>query len=205
MAKKEQVKVITTGVLVVLLLGVFVVAFLNRNEISQKLQTLGKTPETSPERLIVEEWKPTTPATIPSLETNQAKNLQTESIPDLSSVPAESETGGKGAVLPKQEKKPEVPVSEETETTLETSPTTQAKLTHQEPSIPPRKRSRVTNHTRKKKMARTRTKTAPAWEKRVRQLEMKFGMQSRTAEARFREIEDRISKLEKSLEKPSAE
>ncbi|PJZ86747.1 hypothetical protein CH368_20430, partial [Leptospira levettii] len=45
MGRRDNLKILTTAILVVLLLSSFIFAFIYRNEIYQKLQTIGKNKE----------------------------------------------------------------------------------------------------------------------------------------------------------------
>ncbi len=86
MARQDNVKIITTALLVVLLLSLFIFGFVFRNEIYQKFQMASKSKDTLPEERIIE--KETTKAlgeeTIPSpKDSNPNKKIDLADIPPL--------------------------------------------------------------------------------------------------------------------------
>ncbi len=221
MAKQDNVKIITTGVLVFLLLAVFIVAFINRNELVQKVQTLGKESE-KPERIIetpvpmtdlaqtepkIENWT--------DLSTKEPQGLTGVILPKEAATETLAETkldpSKKGMSSQAVTKEPAtVQAIEETNLPLdqkkmisENSPkdTKLPEPKQKNKALHHRSKSQKRNSTLKKK--RTKMSTSPkessSLEKRLKDFEYRYEKQNRSYDRRFREIEDRMDAIEKQL------
>ncbi|TGL19142.1 hypothetical protein EHQ46_15210 [Leptospira yanagawae] len=88
MGRRDNLKILTTAILVVLLLSSFIFAFIYRNEIYQKLQTIGKNKEVE----MVDREIAKSPDTIPppkesfSEKENRDSNEDRTSLPELPSL-----------------------------------------------------------------------------------------------------------------------
>lgn len=221
MAKQDNVKIITTGVLVFLLLAVFIVAFINRNELVQKVQTLGKESE-KPER-IIETPVPITDLAQTEPSTQNWTELSTKEPQGLTGVilPKEgvSETIAETKMDPSKKGMPNQAVSKEqgpVQANELANPTLDQKQMVSENSpkdtklpdpknktkaLHHRSKSQKRNSSLKKKKARvvSSPKESSSLEKRLRDFEYRYEKQNRSYDRRFREIEDRMDAIEKQL------
>ncbi|PJZ85669.1 hypothetical protein [Leptospira harrisiae] len=83
MGRRDNLKILTTAILVVLLLSSFIFAFIYRNEIYQKLQTIGKNREVEMVDREIERENPE----IPAPKENFAKTESNEPPEDRSKLP----------------------------------------------------------------------------------------------------------------------
>ena len=87
MGRQDNVKIITTALLVVLLLSSFIFGFVYRNEIYQKFQTISKSNPTYPEERVIEKepaWTPPSePAKVDEKDSLTMKKTELADIPPL--------------------------------------------------------------------------------------------------------------------------
>lgn len=83
MGRRDNLKILTTAILVVLLLSSFIFAFIYRNEIYQKLQTIGKNKEVE----MVDREIAKSPDTIPPPSDNLNDRDNRESMEDRTKLP----------------------------------------------------------------------------------------------------------------------
>ncbi|TGM00250.1 hypothetical protein [Leptospira jelokensis] len=83
MGRRDNLKILTTAILVVLLLSSFIFAFIYRNEIYQKLQTIGKNKEVD----VVDREIAKSPDTIPPPKESLSEKENRDSYEDRTSLP----------------------------------------------------------------------------------------------------------------------
>lgn len=209
MAKKDSLKIITTGVLVASLLSVFVVAFLNRADLSNKLQSIGSSPKE--DRLILLERKePQSMAILP----------KPDPIPELAQTPKSEMTKMEKSDASKTEesskmepKDPKARTESKEEKSKEDKTKASVKETPKEPPVLPLEKPEIVEKpkysknkvvARREKKRRTRiSRKAPPLDRRLAGIEKQIAREKDKNERRFQQIEERIEKIEKVLqEKP---
>lgn len=229
MGRRDTLKILTTAILVVLLLSSFLFAFIYRNEIYQKLQTLGK--KSAPD-LVDREIQPISPEGkdpnyLPKLSPIPDEDTNLPSLPSLD----EMETGVAGSKTnqPKKEPNPRTEVVSSERKSLEEklnqvedqfSPKTQeTKVVPKPTATSPKPKGKIqkvvssaTQTSPKKKRAKTVTKKPISQTKatklpssdvstRLSRVEKELEEGKRSTDKRFQEVERRIEALEKALAK----
>ncbi|PJZ82830.1 hypothetical protein [Leptospira meyeri] len=145
MGRRDNLKILTTAILVVLLLSSFIFAFIYRNEIYQKLQTIGKNREVEMvDREIARENQ-----SIPSPNENFAKSETKDTSEDRSKLP---ELPSLEDMEPESERPRSVSVAASTKSKekMEPSSRLQEKLDQVEESLSPKEEPKKTKKPSKK-------------------------------------------------------
>ncbi|EMY69943.1 hypothetical protein [Leptospira vanthielii] len=139
MGRRDNLKILTTAILVVLLLSSFIFAFIYRNEIYQKLQTIGKNRDAEMVDREIERESPQ----IPAPKENLAKNDGIESVEDRSKLP---ELPSLDDMEPETERPRSVSVAASTKSKDKTDPSSrlQEKLDQVEETFSPKEETKKT-------------------------------------------------------------
>lgn len=139
MGRRDNLKILTTAILVVLLLSSFIFAFIYRNEIYQKLQTIGKNRDVEMVDRQIERESPG----IPAPKEDFAKNDGKDSAEDRSKLP---ELPSLDDMEPDTERPRSVSVAASTKTKEKTNPSSslQEKLDQVEESFSPKEETKKT-------------------------------------------------------------
>ncbi|EOQ96722.1 hypothetical protein LEP1GSC195_1981 [Leptospira wolbachii serovar Codice str. CDC] len=139
MGRRDNLKILTTAILVVLLLSSFIFAFIYRNEIYQKLQTIGKNRDVEMVDREIERESPQ----IPAPKEDFAKNDGKESAEDRSKLP---ELPSLDDMEPDPERPRSVSVAASTKSKEKTDPSSrlQDKLDQVEESFTPKEETKKT-------------------------------------------------------------
>ncbi|MBM9546751.1 hypothetical protein JWG40_06975 [Leptospira sp. 201903074] len=139
MGRRDNLKILTTAILVVLLLSSFIFAFIYRNEIYQKLQTIGKNRDAE----MVDREIEREPTGIPAPKEDLVKNDGKDSVGDRSKLP---ELPSLDDMEPETERPRSVSVAASTKSKDKTDPSSrlQEKLDQVEESFSPTEETKKT-------------------------------------------------------------
>ncbi|MCW7492924.1 hypothetical protein ND861_07940 [Leptospira sp. 2 VSF19] len=142
MGRRDNLKILTTAILVVLLLSSFIFAFIYRNEIYQKLQTIGKNRDVEVADREIQGENPG----IPAPKENFTRNENKESVEDRSKLP---ELPSLDDMEPESNHPRSVSVAASTKTKEKVDPSSrlQDKLDQVEESISPKEDLKKTKKT----------------------------------------------------------
>ena len=218
MARQDNVKIITTALLVVLLLSSFIFGFVYRNEIYQKFQSISKSNSTYPEERVIEKepaWTP--PVETPKVdEKDQTSTKKTElaDIPPLDEMeenfqkPSTSISVTQPHTL-KKNKKSEVTEETATETEKVTKPSITEKINKieekianpnsekaekQKPPVVAKKQSepKKQNTYKNKKVTSTKSKFVASNTKKFSQKQLNTSTNNASLEARIKSMESKF-------------
>ncbi|MBE7410771.1 MAG: hypothetical protein L6Q54_14625 [Leptospiraceae bacterium] len=190
MATKEHIKIIVSAIIVIVLVSMGIYAFIFRNELSQKIQDVGKKNDEPPakiDRIIL----PPNPIK-ESIESKKDEHLKKESVPDVMEPVKPKTTDDSVSKSPTENIHQKINITED-ENLI---PNREKELDTKKHSS---KKESIISHKKKKFPGQTKKvrskKHSTSLEKRVSRLERQFGF---TNNKKIPSIEKRIKRLEKA-------
>ncbi|PJZ46000.1 hypothetical protein [Leptospira brenneri] len=210
MGRRDNLKILTTAILVVLLLSSFIFAFIYRNEIYQKLQTIGKNKEVEMVDREIERENTGIPAPKEEFSRNQSQ----DSISDGSKLP---ELPSLEDMEPDAERPRSVSVAASTKSKEKTEPATrlQEKLDQVEESLSPKEETKKNKKVSKKEDSASEVKESVTstkqpkvdvedFEKVTKKQDSKVSKPSKTYVSRSKKSNSVSSKKQKTKSKESS-
>ncbi len=196
MATKEHIKIIVSAIIVIVLISMGIYAFIFRNELSQKIQDIGKKnedPQAKVDRIILP------PATKENLELKKEEAPKKEILPEMqesSKMKSEKKSAEKMSD-PMFPKKTEMVYDENLITGNENKIPSEKMISKDEKKSPVGKK-KLRKKKRAKREIRKKNTNSKNLEKRVARLEKKLGVSAKKGKI---PLEKRVRRLEKISEK----